>query len=71
MASESVVTQEELNHWFAIQNNIRRLKRLQVQLERDILTRMLAGAECEPGAHAAEVRKSFRGGRRVMWLLIL
>lgn len=69
--SPSVVTQEELNHWFAIQNNIRRLKALQERLERDLLERLLSGAECEPGAHSAIIRKSFHGARRVVRLEIV
>lgn len=69
-SSPSVVTQEELNHWFAIQNNIRRLKRLQERLERKILERLAAGAECEPGTHEAEVRTAFQGSRRVIWLKV-
>lgn len=66
----SVVSQEELNHWFGIQNNIRRLRRLRVRFERGLLDRLAAGAECETGPHVASVRVRYRGSRKITKLEI-
>lgn len=57
------ITQAELRTLIAIDLQVRRLRRSKLELETDILQRLIAGAGVEPGPHSVRIyRRNVRRG---------
>jgi cobalamin biosynthesis Mg chelatase CobN len=64
---------QEVGHRRITQGELSRLRILRgrvMEIERDILLRVLEGADVEPGALEAEIRTNVCGGRRVQQLIV-
>ena len=64
------VTQDEILHIVALDNEIYRLKKLRKRAAQSVFHRLDAGAACEPGAHIAEIVEMTHGGTRTKRLHI-
>ncbi len=64
------VSQQELESLIGIQNQIRHLRRMYDRQCADLLDRLLAGVDVEPGIHQAEAHTEESGPRRVTRLII-
>lgn len=51
------ITQTEIRKLIAIDLQVRRLRRVKLEIETDILRRLIDGERVEPGPHTASVRR--------------
>lgn len=65
LPAPGVISQSEIAHWFALSNQIASLLAMQNQLELDVLERMNAGHEVEPGPHTVVVTIERANGREI------
>lgn len=61
------ITQDELLIWHGCRNQIRQLNLMKERIERSIEERLQEGAASEPGAHSAEIRRTGRRCKLVIY----